>query len=341
MPVRTILLALLGAVLLVPVATSGPAHAAGQPCTVSHTVAGGPIRPELDAGKDHSWNPFVIRVQDARTVVDLDVSYNIDHPAAQGLSVHLLGPRTSGLSPNVQTLNRGTASGTLRGLFAFDDEAGTTTLQGSDPLPGRYLPATPAAALEGGTGTGSWSLWVLNYSGQAGTLGAFTVTLTYATCDSDGDAVDDRVDLCPHAADPDQRDMDGDGFGDACDLDPDGDAVAGTADRCPALPGTSSAGCPAADRKVRLSHSSRKDALAVTVSSLHAECRARARGTLWRIKPGRDAKVGPFRTDRSGRAKLDAPRRPGRYRVEVLPRSVAGVVECRAARSPAVRVTAR
>ncbi len=41
--------------------------------------------------------------------------------------------------------------------------------------------------------------------------------------DSDGDLVSDRADRCPAAADADQRDLDGDGRGDACDDDDDGD----------------------------------------------------------------------------------------------------------------------
>ncbi|MEZ4435269.1 MAG: thrombospondin type 3 repeat-containing protein [bacterium] len=53
--------------------------------------------------------------------------------------------------------------------------------------------------------------------------------------DRDGDAVADEDDLCPEVADPDQRDSDGDGIGDACDLpDGDGDGVDDPDDNCPA-----------------------------------------------------------------------------------------------------------
>ena len=41
--------------------------------------------------------------------------------------------------------------------------------------------------------------------------------------DSDRDGWPDTADLCTHASDPLQRDADGDGFGDACDADLDGD----------------------------------------------------------------------------------------------------------------------
>jgi hypothetical protein len=51
--------------------------------------------------------------------------------------------------------------------------------------------------------------------------------------DADGDGVFDDEDDCLSVANPDQFDTDGDGAGDACDLDDDGDAVADGADNCP------------------------------------------------------------------------------------------------------------
>jgi len=43
------------------------------------------------------------------------------------------------------------------------------------------------------------------------------VRLTPPTIDSDGDGVPEQIDLCPTVPDPDQRDLDGDGLGNACD----------------------------------------------------------------------------------------------------------------------------
>jgi len=51
--------------------------------------------------------------------------------------------------------------------------------------------------------------------------------------DSDGDSVDDNEDNCPGIANQDQENVDGDAFGDACDSDIDGDAVANESDNCP------------------------------------------------------------------------------------------------------------
>ena len=48
--------------------------------------------------------------------------------------------------------------------------------------------------------------------------------------DADGDGIPDVRDLCREVANPDQRDSDGDGFGDACDGDFDNDGVVGWTD---------------------------------------------------------------------------------------------------------------
>ncbi|HUR99438.1 MAG TPA: choice-of-anchor Q domain-containing protein [Pyrinomonadaceae bacterium] len=51
--------------------------------------------------------------------------------------------------------------------------------------------------------------------------------------DSDGDGVPDATDNCVSTSNSDQLDTDGDGFGNACDVDDDGDGVADGADNCP------------------------------------------------------------------------------------------------------------
>jgi len=52
-----------------------------------------------------------------------------------------------------------------------------------------------------------------------------TPTTAPAPTDGDGDGLPDEADLCPLVFDPDQADLDGDGRGDLCDDDPDGDRV--------------------------------------------------------------------------------------------------------------------
>ncbi|MGI5829989.1 MAG: thrombospondin type 3 repeat-containing protein [Bradymonadia bacterium] len=58
--------------------------------------------------------------------------------------------------------------------------------------------------------------------------------------DVDGDGVPNIIDLCPFVFNPDQKDSDGDGIGDACDdndettpLDSDGDTIPDARDNCP------------------------------------------------------------------------------------------------------------
>ncbi len=53
--------------------------------------------------------------------------------------------------------------------------------------------------------------------------------------DFDEDGVEDSVDNCPNHVNPDQKDKDGDGFGDVCDLDNDADGLPDTTDNCPAV----------------------------------------------------------------------------------------------------------
>ncbi|MBL9171998.1 MAG: thrombospondin type 3 repeat-containing protein [Verrucomicrobiales bacterium] len=64
-------------------------------------------------------------------------------------------------------------------------------------------------------------------------LGRRFLAATDDRFDADGDGIPDVEDNCPENPNPDQRDLDADGFGDACDPDRDGDGWADSEDNCP------------------------------------------------------------------------------------------------------------
>lgn len=321
-----------------------PAAAAVQPCTVSYQASGTPIRSQFDAGKNHSLHWYNFDVQDPRQVTDIDIAVDWTHPDASSLALHLLSPQTtSALVPTIQAVNTNMASGTVTGVYAFDEEVTAAPIAGPNPAAGTYRPATPENALEGHPGRGNWSLWLSNYGNQPGTVRSATLTLTYATCDTDGDGIEERADNCPSAANPDQANSDDDALGDACDLDLDGDSLANAADGCPAVAAATGSGCPTAGRTVRLRTVKGAPRLRITVASPAPGCRDRAEATLFRVRKGagKDLKLVVVTTNARGKARPKAPRRPGRYYVTVARSYAAGEAECASARSTRQRLTRR
>ena len=322
------------------VAGAAPAGAVVQPCTVSYSVPGGTIRAEHDAGKNHSLLWLTAKVDDARIVTDIDITADLTHPDVSQLSLHLLSPQTnSSLVPTIQAFNTGMASGRVDGSYTFDEDAGAPPLAGANPAPTTYATATPEQVLEGHPATGAWSLWLSNYGSLSGDVRSMVLTLTYATCDTDGDGVEDTADNCPTAANADQANRDADGVGDACDLDIDGDALANTADGCPAVAAGTTSGCPTVGRTASLRFPRATRRLKVVVTSDAPACESRSKVTLFRSRPGRDTKLVVSTTNSMGRKTWKAPARRGRYYVKVAASYAAGQAECERARSSRTRVS--
>ena len=87
-----------------------------------------------------------------------------------------------------------------------------------------------------------YALECLNSRGCAlGEVCAEGLCVTDVTADRDRDGVPDAEDTCPEVENVEQRDLDGDGVGDACDSDDDNDGAPDSVDNCPAVANPSQA----------------------------------------------------------------------------------------------------
>ena len=118
----------------------------------------------------------------------------------------------------------------------FDDAAATAV-----PCPptggGTYQAASPLAQFNGVDGIGDWRLYVSdNFPTDGGRLDSWGLELCVVPnvvspdADLDDDGIDNDIDNCAVDANADQRDSDGDGFGNACDTDLNNDGVTNTTD---------------------------------------------------------------------------------------------------------------
>lgn len=158
-------------------------------------------------------------------VEDVDVTVRIDHRNAANLAVRLTHSSRGAVLQARLPGNRAQP-----GRLIWDDEAPEAYSASSGA--GTFRPAEPLAVLDATAAAGEWRL-VVDNDGVAGDLVAWSVRISYTSCDADVDGVEDHVDNCIGLANPDQADFDGDRVGDACDGDPDGDGVVGAADNCP------------------------------------------------------------------------------------------------------------
>jgi hypothetical protein len=121
--------------------------------------------------------------------------------------------------------------GLLAAPAAAEPSASRFRLEGSAaPSSGARLRGPSGTTLEGAA-AGLPSAYALRgpWSGRELRAGFVAVAFRPFT-DGDGDGVADAADDCLATADPAQRDSDGDGYGNACDADFDGDGIVGFRD---------------------------------------------------------------------------------------------------------------
>lgn len=359
----------------VSVAPATPAGAATPvPCTRTFSGPAKAIAPETTptTGPAYTWSTSSIAVPASSDVEDLDVTFDITHPAAKNLAVRLTRLVGGSVTGSIELQPRLTEdTGAEPRPLTFDDEAAAAYTTAS--AAGTWKPKVPLSTYDGVPAGATWRLDVANWgTGESSALNSWSVRISYTSCDADGDGAEDHADNCRGLANPDQADLDGDRIGDACDGDPDGDGFVGAADNCPTVGASSQAdtdgdgvgdvcdadddadgradgadgcplatagtasGCPAVATRTALR--TRRGKLLGRVSSDTHACEAAVEVTLMRKKPGRDQKLVVLRARDSGRFRTRAPRVAGRYYTVLRKRYVVGVAECGASRSPAVRV---
>jgi hypothetical protein len=278
---------------------SGPAGAEPVPCTRS--FSSGTVNAKIP---DQGVVGSAIDVpEDGLVVTDIDLVMNVRHPKPSDLEGHALWIGDTGrqLTPIFLFL-AGDAGGPGQDMVdtAFDDAAPTKVTSGAAPFTGLFKPFEPLSQLAGESG-GKYRLVLFDeVAGNEGTLVSWSVTLTFADCDADGDSVLTFTDSCPNVA------------------------------------GRTASGCPTASRSLAASYRKKqfRGALASPVDS----CRAGRVVTVFRKRPGPDRRVGTTTTLPDGSWRLARAKKKGRYYTTSAFLFVPHVAECPAVQSRTFRV---
>lgn len=380
MRAMTVLATVLASTVVVG-ATSTPAAARVVPCTQTFYGSGngsttGPYD-QVATGtvtvNDFKWaEPYAL-------VTDVDVTVVIDNLQSYGEPVSVEARLLNGYA-ETRLFVYGATSEPQIGL-QLDDEADPRP---RDAVRGRWAPDGFLGAFDGRPAAGEpWKVEVRSPSSYGGADGRWRVqsielTITSTGCDSDGDGIVEHGDNCTSVVNPDQRDLDGDRAGDACDADDDGDGVVDASDNCPwavntdqtdwdgdrvgnACDGTPGAapvaptptttpttspvppttGCTnscAYVRTVELRHRVKRHRFQGAVASVAQGCRSGVPVTIWRKRSGADRKLVVVTTRGTGAFRTRAPRAPGRYYATV---GSAAEPLCGTDRSRVVRVRRR
>jgi subtilisin-like proprotein convertase family protein len=279
------------------VAVAPDQASATSPCTRTYSkVASSPIR-------DHGITSSVIDVpEDGLTVTDVNVTVTLHHTSDSDLSLVVQSETDASVlrAEGAVLADRDGSNGDNFLGTVFDDQAGTSIGGGAPPFTGTFRPETPLSELRHLEG-GKYRLSVWDQSDvDEGTLDNWSITLTYETCDVDGDGLDVPADLCPN------------------------------------LPAATSTGCTVAARSVGAKYRSGK--FRGALSSPVAGCQVGRDVTVFRVRSGADARVGTVRTRADGSWRLARAKRKGRFYATSPSVVVPDAAECPAVTSRTFRV---
>lgn len=176
------------------------------------------------------------------SIVDMDVTIQATHTYVGDLSFNLEHVESG---TNVTAVDRPGVPDTAFGcsgdnVDVFVDDEGAdgsaedTCVGAPAALTGNVTPNAPLSAFDGGSINGTWRLTSADAVDQdTGTIDSWCVvalTVDDPDVDSDGDGVFDATDNCTNVPNANQLDGDGDGYGNVCDADLNGDCIANPVD---------------------------------------------------------------------------------------------------------------
>ncbi len=204
--------------------------------TTSATVCSGTSFPILDL----QGTSQTLSVSNSGIIESLTVSVDASHTWVGDVTLTLVNEDTG---TSVVLMDRpgvpASAEGcSLDGInVEFDDDSSIpveTECNGAPPAIGGIL--NPEGTLADFAGESFGATWRLDafdsFNGDPGTVNTWCLTaaLEDTGIDTDGDGIDDSADNCTLVENADQRDTNGDGFGNACDPDLDNNGVVNFAD---------------------------------------------------------------------------------------------------------------